>query len=295
VLGARPAAVLLPDADGYLVKQAAVARVPPHWRGPVDATVAMYAAQLGGGLHSVYVRGSIPLGEARDFVSDLDTFAIVTGPAPQEDVSWADEHEQEVVRRWPFVAGVEVSVHPLLDVPRSRRLAAMVKLLSACVHGEDLGPGIAGFRPGLDLLFHGWTLPGDAAIARRALGTLTDQAEVDKTCMWIAKRVVRSGFELVMRRAGCYTRDLVTCHELFARYHPRHATAMEEVLSIALGRAGDRARCLRAIDPLAAWLYAEICDQYGAARIEQLVAAATIEPRRTEATCPLRVRGLEQS
>lgn len=266
---ASPGAVLRTDAQGYLVKAASVARIPARWREPVDSTVAAYAERLGPRPHSVYVRGSVPLGQARDFVSDLDTFAVVAGPEPPADVSWVHELASHVTRRWPFVSGVEVSVYPLDVALWAREVGAMIKLLSVCVYGDDLAPRIAGFRPGVELVLHGWSLPRDAAVARRVLA---DHRAVDETCVWIAKRIVRSGFELVMRRAGCYTRDLVTCCELFSKEYPERAACMRSALSLAVAAPRDPDRCVEVIDSLGNWLYEEICAEYGAARIEQLLA-----------------------
>ena len=270
--GAEPGVVLRTGANGYLVKRAAASRIPARWAEPVDSTVAMYVERLGARLHSVYVRGSVSLGQPRDFFSDLDTFAIVTGPERRSDTSWALEHSLAVRRRWPFVAGVEVSVYPLSAATRSRRVAAMINLLGACVHGPDLGPGLAAFRPDAELIFHSWDLPRDLAVAKRILATADDPALVGETCVWIAKRMVRSGFELVMSRMGCYTRDLVTCYELFARHYPDRAADMEDVLSLALSETADRERCIRAIEQVGDWLYGEVCAEYGAARIEQLMS-----------------------
>jgi uncharacterized protein len=224
----------------------------------------------------VYVRGSVPLGEPRDFVSDLDTFAVVTGPAPPA-VPWAAEHSREVARRWPFVAGVEASVHRLDVAVASRPVAAMIKLVGACVHGEDLAPRIRGFRPGIELVFHAWDLPRDTAWARRLLASASNPGLVDETCVWISKRLVRSGFELVMERAGCYTRDLAACRDLFAAYHPQQAAVMDEALSLALSTRGDHERCLRVLDQLGDWLHEAVCAEYGAARIQQLLTSPSEE------------------
>ena len=270
---ASPAIVLCTDADGHVVKRACAARISPRWREAVDSTVAAYAAHLGGALHSVYVRGSVPLGTARDLVSDVDTFAIVARAVRPSDVSWAPLHMKEVARRWPFVAGVEVSAYPLFAATARRRVAAMIKVHGACVHGPDLSSRIRGFRPGVELVFHGWDLPRDLAFAKGLLATAEEQAVVDETCVWAMKRIVRSGFELVMERARCVTRDLVACYEIFAGYYPGEAVLMEEALALALAGGGDRERCRRAIENVERWLYQEICSEYGAARIAELMAS----------------------
>jgi hypothetical protein len=197
-------------------------------------------------------------------------FALVVAN-DSADASWAPEHSTEVVRRWPFVNGVEAAVYPLSQAISSRRLGAMVKVHGACVHGQDVSPQIPGFKPGIELLLHAWDLPRDVAVAKHVLAAADNQSLVDETCVWIMKRILRSGFELVMSRAACYTRDLVAGHELFAGYYPAKAGILADALTLALAGGGERERCLRVIESVDGWLYEQICLQYGAARIEQLL------------------------
>jgi hypothetical protein len=272
--------VLKTDECGYIIAQASVARIQPRWATPLRAVVDAYRVHYDGRLHSVYVRGSVAVGRAVDAVSDIDTFAVILGSESDADRQWADQQARSVTGRWPFVVAVEMGSYPLEGIDADGRVAAMIKTQSACMHGLDLAQEVGDFSPGVDLLFHSWDLPRDMSIARRLLALERTQAQTRTLCVWIMKRMVRCSFELVMARVGYYTRDLVACHSSFAKYYPSHAPQLAEAVDLARSGGGDKSRCLSVIDALGEWLYNEICVEYGAARIAQLLEKGQVSGHR---------------
>jgi len=264
------AVVLRTDNAGHVVSRASVRRLQKDWVAPLRHTVKAYRTRVGPSLHSVYVRGSVAVGRAVPGASDIDTLAVVRDHVPLS-IEWADDIARTVTRRWPYVAGVEVCLYPIGAVERTGRLAALIKTQCGCLYGTDLSARIRGFAPGIDLLFHAWDLPRDLAVARRALAPQNDAGAVGEICAWVMKRLVRSGFELVMAREGCYTRDLAACQRRFARHYPAEAPLMAEAVRLAV-HGGNRGECLAVIDGLGEWLFDQICQEYGAARIAQLMA-----------------------
>lgn len=263
--------VLGTDENGYIVREASGERIQREWAEPLGAVVARYRAHAGVRLHSVYVRGSVPLGRALPGISDIDTFAVVDGAGTGHDADWAEDHGRSIVHRWPFVAGVEMCMYAISAARTRGRVGAMISTQSVCVDGIDLTPEAGSYRPGVDLLFHGWDLPADLALARRILERSDAPRAVEDARTWAMKRVVRTGFELVMDREGCYTRDLVTCCERFGKHYPAKSRLMTAALELAMRGCRGGHSGIDVIDSLGPWLYAELCGEYGAARIEQLL------------------------
>ena len=79
-----------------------------------------------------------------------------------------------------------------------------------------------------------------------AQNTPADEALMVARCRWLAKKVVRAGFELVAPLERAYTRDLYPCWQGFARHHRALTTPMEEVLLLAI-RPTARTSSLRKI------------------------------------------------
>jgi uncharacterized protein len=266
----KPAVVLGVDGAGCIVSQASVASIQPKWRPPLERTIAAYKERFGPALRSVYVRGSVPLGRARNGISDIDTFAVIADDEEYPNTDWAKSLSLAVSREWPFVTAVEALTFPISAMHTSRWLISTIKTQSACLCGPDFARDILGFRPGIDMVFAAWDLPEHLAIARRLAATLGDQEEARTACRWATKRLIRSAFELVMKRAKCYTRDLQACCEIFSTYYPDKAPSLARVLPFALGRRSPM-HFAAVADNLGHWLYAEICLTYGADRIAQML------------------------
>jgi hypothetical protein len=84
----------------------------------------------------------------------------------------------------------------------------------------------------------------------------SDAELMRRRCRWLAKKIVRAGFELVAQQEQAYTRDLFPCWEAFARHHPAHATAMQQVLAMAVEPSSEPDQ-IRAAMALGTWLLAE--------------------------------------
>jgi hypothetical protein len=260
------------DDAGFIVKRASVERIQPAWRAPLGFAVANCAGVFGPALTSVYVRWSVPLGQAREYVSDIDTFCLVEGDADGDNAGWTQELRREVTQRWPFVESVELSVFPVSQIGSDRILAGTIKTQSACVFGSDVAADIPGCRPGIEMFAHGWDLPRDLATARHHLRQAGgSEPEKQSWANWALKRLIRSGFELVMERAGCFTRDLRPCCSIFGRYYPEQAASMEDALSLAIRRGCDSREFDSVTHQIGDWLHEEMVATYGAARIEQLL------------------------
>jgi hypothetical protein len=150
-------------------------------------------------------------------------------------------------------------------------LAATVKSQAVCVHGADVSPHLAGVRPGIDLVFEGWNLPRNVAIAGRLQDISFASDKAAEARVWASKKVVRSAFELVMKKADCFTRDLVACHELFQQHRPEKSEHLAEALALALHHEGDAGQFDRVVNFAKNYLYPEICREYGAERMAQLL------------------------
>lgn len=229
--------VLETDGDGYLVNPCAPEQIRPPWDGLVDEARETATTQLGPRLHSLYLRGSVPRGEAIEGLSDLDLVAVVDGGAGETDTTWLEAFEQDALSRHPFCTGIELLVVGRDEVLRDEGRSAIGFVLATgtlCIEGEDLTPSLPRFRPGdPEAAVHALQLGADI---ERFLeeGPLESPEERRASCAWICKRIVRAGFELVMEAEGTYTRDLWPCYEAFRRHHPEWSGEMRRVLEIAV-------------------------------------------------------------
>ena len=243
------------DERGCVVKQATVSRIPAKWRPPVQRITERYVSVFGHGLRAVYVRGSVPLGEPRDYLSDVDTFALVDGFMEGPGVEWEDGLSEEVAREWPFVKSVEALVFATESIGNDRSVAVTISTQSACLYGTDFTTALPGYKPGIDLVLDGWSLPRDLATAKRVIAATNHPHVAYEACVWGMKRLIRSGFELVMQRAGCYTRDLHPCFRLFTAYYPDQRDEMASALELAVNPSVNVERIAGLSDHFGDWVY----------------------------------------
>lgn len=139
-----------------------------------------------------------------------------------------------------------------------------IACLCTPVLGPDLAEQLPRYRPTSQLARE---TNGDLALAlkrwrTRAAETATD-ADRRTLSRAVARRLVRTGFTLIMPRRGGWTSDLNESAELFGRYYPEHADQMRTAAAIGRAPSADPAVLRALIDDLGPWLAAEYTAVHG--------------------------------
>jgi hypothetical protein len=113
------------------------------------------------------------------------------------------------------------------------------------------------YRLGSDIAFNCRRVRKHIDTSLRTISSNGNSSHSD-ACAWITKRILRSGFELVMEREGVYTRDLYLCYESFSRHYGRREREMYEVLELAVNPTDDGARLRALLERCLEWLPLEI-------------------------------------
>ncbi|MFT4623995.1 MAG: hypothetical protein ACI8PZ_002651 [Myxococcota bacterium] len=249
----RPGRFLAVDAEGFLVKDVGLDRVPPAWGPAVEAAVEAYRAALGADLHSVWLRGSAVSGHAVLGVSDLDTLALARR-APGAGGLWVDLPglvEAEAMLTAPGCTGVELCAASVdaLATERGAFLRFLLATQGCRVEGEAVS--LPRYRVDRSICFVSGHVVGALRVARRDVSTDEDPPGLTR---WLAKTLVRAGLERVLERDGRYARDLWPCYLAFAAHEPEHAPWMLRAVDAAVEPGeGDLEFLLEVLGP---WLVA---------------------------------------
>lgn len=252
----RPGRFLPVDADGYLLNDTSLDRLPSGWGAVVDAIVAEATAEHGERLHSVWVRGSAVSGQAVPDVSDLDTILLVDEPVTDGSLwlstAWAPAAEARLSA--PGCTGVEVAVASLPALWTDR--GAFLRFLLATQAARASGPplDLPRFAVGPDVCFVAGHVRGALREAAAELPGQTDPDEIRSLTRWLAKTVVRAGLELVLADEGRYARDLWPCYLAFARHVPGRADAMARAVDAAVSPDVDGRDLAFLLEDLGPWL-----------------------------------------
>jgi uncharacterized protein len=256
------------DDQGFIAREGSLDRVTPEFAPVVAAARARIAGTFGPGrLHSGYLYGSIPRGTAIPGRSDLDLLlALRREPAPADRAD-AGALEAQLDRAFPQVNGVGAglaSTATLLSELERHDLGWFVACLCTPLLGEDLAARLPRYRP-TPLLARetngdlGLLLPDWRAEAARA-GTDAERRRLSRR---FGRRVVRTGFTLVMPRWGGWTSDLGRSAEVFGQYYPERAAQMRAAATTAREPSADPATLRMLLEDLGPWLAAEYTAVHG--------------------------------
>ena len=257
------------DNEGYVVRDVDAANIRPPWDAPLSAVVEACLEHWGGNVHGIYVRGSVPRGLAVEGVSDIDCYALVRGRQFEIDTAWIEAKCHALDARFTFQTGVEIvpfSLEATRASPPPHPMYRFVQFSLAtncvCIHGEDLSAKLPRFRPGPEIAVRALNFPSELRQTVERLGSAPDAAETRRLCAGMMKRILRTGFELVMEREQAYTRDLYFCYEAFARHYPDREREMRRALELAVAPSGDPREVLAFVSEAGIWLLEQIAEAF---------------------------------
>jgi len=248
------------DAGGFVVRDVSAENIRPPWDAPLRAAVKVILEHWSELVHTVYVRGSVPHGLAVEGVSDVDCYVVVRGSLDTLDRSWISAACEKLDAEFPFQTGIEIqpfSLDALLGPkpePLYRVIQFSIGTNCVCVYGDDLSPRLPRFKPGREIAVRCANFRRELSEALSELSSHPGPEATRERCAWIMKRLLRTGFEVVMQREQAYTRDLYFCYEAFARHYPEREHDMRRALELALSPSVDAAELQAFLRDLGGWL-----------------------------------------
>jgi uncharacterized protein len=253
--------------DGTIAREGALDRVAAAFAPVVDAARAQITGTFGARLHSAYLYGSIPRGTAIPGVSDLDMLIVLRDEPADADRAAASAIEAGLDGSFPEINGAGIvlsSVAASLSELERYDGGFFVACLCTLLLGDDLAGQLPRYRP-TSLLAR--ETNGDLALDlprwRARAAEATTDAERRTISRYAGRRLVRTGFTLIMPRWGGWTSDLDQSAELFGRYYPERAAKMRIAAATARTPSADPAVLGMLIDDLGPWLAAEYTAVHG--------------------------------
>ncbi|WP_128433685.1 nucleotidyltransferase domain-containing protein [Streptomyces cyaneus] len=256
------------DAQGYIGREGALGRVPRAFRPVVAGARERLLDVFGARMDSAYLYGSIPRGTARVGRSDLDLLVVLREEPAEADREAAQELDAGLDKEFPQIDGAGTllcSRARVLSDLETYDLGWFLACLCTPLLGEDLAEYLPRYRP--DSLLARET-NGDLALLlprwRRRIAEADDTDEARQPLVrFMSRRLVRTGFTLVMPRWNGWTSDLAEMAEAFGAYYPARAAQMRAAAVRGYEPVGD-AQALRSyVDDLGPWLAEEYARVHG--------------------------------
>jgi predicted nucleotidyltransferase len=256
------------DQDGFIAREGDLMRVSQAFAPVVEvAKTAILDVFSPDRLHSAYLYGSIPRGTAVPGASDLDVLLALHDEPTGADRAAASHLEDALDARFPQINGAGILLYStttlLSDIER-HDLGWFVACLCAPLIGDNLAVQLPRYRP-------------TSLLARETNGDIGDllprwrdrlrEARTDDSLhalsRGVGRRLVRTGFTLVMPRWGGWTSDLAESAAVFGSYYPARAGQMKTAARTGRTPTADRPILSMLIDDLGPWLAAQYVSVHG--------------------------------
>jgi uncharacterized protein len=233
------------NKKGIVVNEARRCLIQRKYKPVLEKISSFYLKELGNNLLSIYVRGSVSVGRARLFISDVDSIAITRKVISKKDLKAFLKYSREVQKKYPFVTLVDmtvISLEELLTKKEFSNLKIYLKTQSICLYGKDIVKNISEVRPGKTLAI---SMYGNLSEQLNELSAIFSGKKIKKIylgekrsiefwCIWTMRLILRSGLGLVMIKKPLYSQDLGTCLKVFSKNYPKYKKYMEKALFLAL-------------------------------------------------------------
>ncbi|MFB6246211.1 MAG: hypothetical protein ABEI74_01300 [Candidatus Pacearchaeota archaeon] len=253
------------DKNGFLIKEANKENIKGKWKEAVDHLIDSCKKHLREkNLHSIWIRGSVAKGIAKENLSkedssDIDSIILTNCETKEIGKNRLEEISKELSEKFPFIEKVELPVKnykEILEKEKYKHWRFMLKHLSVCVYGEDISKKFENFKPDKELAkIMSIDLEEIIKKARKKISEHPEKAK--RWCKWVMNKIVRQGFLLVLEKEKTFTRDLYPCYNLFSKHYPKKEPEMKEALNLAIYPTNDKEKIYRIFDNLGSFLIEE--------------------------------------
>jgi len=220
--------------DGKFHMPTSKVYIQKDYKFPINNVLDFFQRLNNKNIHSIYLRGSIVFGSGIKNISDLDFFIITLRPLADFDRQLINNHMKKLNKKYPFITKFDIGYFTLNQI-LSMKENVLIKLTSVCIYGKDLKYRIKSPRPGRDITISLSLLENEIKKTKKEIKIgLYNKTNTPSMCIWIMKRIIRSGLEIVSKREGCFTRDLNECFKKFIKYYPDKKDDMQKALSLAI-------------------------------------------------------------
>jgi uncharacterized protein len=245
------------NEDGKFYMPDSEVNIQKRYQAPIDDVLNFFKKLNNKNIYSIYLRGSIVFGLGIKNISDIDFFIVTLRPLVDFDRLTIKRHMDKLNKKYPFITKFDIGYFTL-DQILTMKENVLIKLTSLCLYGKDIKSKIKDPKPGKDVAISLSHLEEEIFKTRNEIRAgLYDKTNTKAMCVWIMKRIVRSGLELVSEREKCFTRDLGLCYEKFSKYYPDKKDDMHKVLTLALEPTNNSKVIEKVFNNLGKWLVLE--------------------------------------
>lgn len=249
------------DKNGLIITEVGLNKIKPAFKKVLDTIKDEVISKFGDQIHSLYLYGSVATGEARIKSSDLDLL-LVLHQKPTSKI----KNEVTVFQNYltkihsSTFRDVGISLTHANEVKKDTYgWGCFIKHLCVCLAGENLGKNLPKFKPSKKVAkaFNGDIEKHIKTVLEQLKSTQNPQ-EVRVICSGTMRKIVRTGFCLVMEQEQSWTTDLKKSYEIFSKYYPKQSVNMKKALTLAQKPTTNTKELGKFLEDFGSWLSEEV-------------------------------------
>lgn len=185
-------------------------KIGTEYQGFVDQFLLRVSQNFKEEIHSIYICGSIPKGQAKLNRSDADFTIVTNGIISNEQKDEVTSIKIDLLKAYPFVSKIDTTIISVDEV-KSKPLewGFWIKIISHCLCGEDLGKEVPELIGNSELILN---LSSDVEESlgrlKKKLAYTEDETELLKTLRVYSKRLIRGLYTTILDEVGEWHDDI---------------------------------------------------------------------------------------
>jgi len=249
------------DKNGFIITEVGLNKVRPAFQEVLDKIKDEVIHTFGDGIHSLYLYGSVATGKARIKTSDLDLLLVLQQKATSKILQQIHKFQNHLsVDHLNLFRNVGISLSYVGEVKKDPfGWGCFIKHLCVCLYGENLGKNLSKFKPSKKVAnAFGSDVGKHISTVIEKLKSMPAPKEVRSICSGTMRKIVRTGFCLVMEQERSWTTDLKKSYEVFSKYYPAKSTNMKKALSLAQKPTANTKELGKFLQDFGSWLSEEV-------------------------------------
>ncbi|MBS3166062.1 nucleotidyltransferase domain-containing protein [Candidatus Woesearchaeota archaeon] len=249
------------DKNGYIATKVNLNKIKPLFYKVLDKIKNEVIDKFGGKIHSLYLYGSVATGKARIKSSDLDLLLVLRQkPTPKIKNEISEFQNHLTIEHLNIFRDVGITLTHVSEVKKDTYgLGCFIKHLCICLYGENIGKKLPNFKPSRKVAtaFNG-DIKNNIKTVLETLKSTHETKKVRSICGSIMRKIVRTGFSLVMEQEHSWTTDLKKSCELFSKYYPEQSINMEKAFSLTQNPTANTKELEKFLKDFGNWLSKEV-------------------------------------
>lgn len=249
------------DKKGFINTEVGLNKVKPVFSKAVVDIKKEIVGKFDERIFSVYLYGSVATGKARVKISDLDLLFVLKKKPTSNIKKEVSEFQDYLTTKYSrLFRDVGIVLTYAKEVENDMYgWGCFIKHLCVYFYGENIGEKLPRFKPSRKVA-KGFNGDFDKYI-KTVLGKLAtpkiDQ-EVRSICQSSMKKIVRTGFSIVMDKEKSWTTDLKKSCEIFSKYYPERSVDMKKAFGFAQRPTADVKELVDFLKSFGGWIAGEV-------------------------------------